>query len=100
MANEVKLVLAQRTGINIKNKVFFEKAKTAIDNSLNWLESRTLLFSATEPTYLDFHLISAWDHLKYFDTVELNYPSLESIVMELNQQPKCVQTAPLALATP
>ena len=79
MAAEVRLVLAERTGLDTENGVFFEKARTVISNVLDWCEERAELFSPAVPAYLDFHLISLWDHVHFYKLTEGNWPKLNAI---------------------
>lgn len=49
MTEEVKLLLAKRTGVPIENYTFFEKALAAIRQGLNWLEEHHRSFTPAQP---------------------------------------------------
>lgn len=87
MANEVKLILAQRTGLDPQPHRFFQKAEKAIHHSLAWLENHADLFQTEHPTYADFHLVCMWDHLAHYNTVDLSYPRLDAICTRLAESP-------------
>ena len=94
MANEVKIILAERTGTDVEAHTIFRKAKLAIEHSLDWLDQHTQLFNPENPTYLDFHFISLWDHLTLYKLVALDFPSLQSIAEILHQQALIAKSAP------
>lgn len=94
MADEVKIILAERTGLDTEPHAFFRKARTSIENGLQWLEGQAGLFDPRQPRYLEFHLVSAWDHLKIYDLVGLDYPLLGSAVAELNKREPIRRSAP------
>ena len=94
MSNEVKIILAERMGLDTKPIAYFQKAQAVIKNGLSWLEDNTILFSPSEPGYLDFHLISLWDHLSYYEITELSYSRLKSIAEELGANINIAKTAP------
>ena len=97
MAEEVKVILGKRTGVPIEEYTFFQKAYDVINNGMAWLEANADKFSATAPTYRELHLLCAWDHFDYYETVELNYPKLGAIVDELSKQPLISQSKPHVL---
>lgn len=86
MANEAKLLLSARTGLNPDGFAYFDKAKSSIVRSFEWLEDRHQLFTPVNPTYLDFHLICLWEHVRLFEIVDLNYARLADITEELGRQ--------------
>lgn len=96
MANEVKLVLAKRTGLDPQPHLFFQKATTSIHHSLAWLEQRTDLFQTQQPSYAGFHLVCMWDHLDAYNTVELNYPKLAAVCAALSQSATVSASHPTA----
>ena len=93
MQNDVKLVLGERTGINIDDLVYFQKSRKSIAGGLLWLQERVHLLNGNRPTYLDFHFISMWDHLKYFGLVDLKYSRLEAVATALSQHPEISRSA-------
>ncbi len=94
MASEVRLILAARTGLETLPQPFFQKALATIEQGLAWLEVRSAMFSSDAPSYLDFHLVSAWDHLAHYDTLPLCYPNLGAVVAALGQQPQVAKSQP------
>lgn len=97
MSNEVKLILAQRTGVDTDPLVYFQKAESSIKNGLTWLEERADLFSVEQPGYIEFHLIALWDHLNYYEIAELAYPRLGAIAKELGSRDDIHKSAPHVL---
>lgn len=88
MSAEVELILAQRTGIDTTQYQRFAKIKNSIIQGMDWLENHCLenkggIFSA-QATYLEFHLIAMWDHLKLYNVIDLKYPSLQNKVEQLS----------------
>jgi glutathione S-transferase len=84
MAAEVEILLAKRTGIDISQYKRFDKMVDTINSGLKWLEQNASIFSS-KSTYLGFHLVSLWDHLALYTTVEMNYPKLQACVERLSQ---------------
>lgn len=97
MADEVKLILAERTGLDTAPHAFFQKARAGIGNGLAWLEGLAMHFDPEAPGYLEFHLVSLWEHIAYYETVALVYPKLQAIVDRLGEVPLIRQTAPFVL---
>ncbi|HEX7046576.1 MAG TPA: glutathione S-transferase [Gammaproteobacteria bacterium] len=97
MADEVKIVLAERTGLDTKPHAFFQKALAGIKNGLQWLDGQAIFFNVGQPGYLEFHLVCLWDHLKIYNLVSLDYPALDSVTRELNTQERITRSAPPAL---
>jgi glutathione S-transferase len=97
MTDEVKIILAERTGLTTAPHAFFRKARTSIEQGLAWLENRAAMFNAERPGYLEFHLISLWDHLRYYGLFELEHPALDAICSELGRRPRIAQSAPQTL---
>ncbi|MCI5047215.1 MAG: hypothetical protein MRY59_06915 [Aquisalinus sp.] len=85
MENDVKLVLSTRTGMEPDKYPYFQKARQAILQGIVWLEERGQCFAQDEITYREFYLISMWDHLTFYDVVELDYPVLLSTITKLSQ---------------
>lgn len=94
MGNEVKLILAERGGLDPRPHAYFQKAKNAIKLGLTWLEERSEMFNAEDPGYLEFHFISLWDHLELYQLTELDYPSLQKLASRLSQHGKVSKSAP------
>jgi len=85
MGNEVKLILAERGGLDPGPHRYFQKAKMAIEQGLAWLESRSTFFRSEEPGYAEFHFVSLWDHLELYKLVEMNYPELRKLADTLSR---------------
>ncbi|MCI5045132.1 MAG: glutathione S-transferase [Aquisalinus sp.] len=94
MENDVKLILSARTGMEPDDYPYFQKAKQVIIAGLVWLEKRGQCFAENEITYTDFHLISMWDHLRFYDFVELDFPLLLSATEKLSQSNLVRRSAP------
>jgi len=94
MAEEVKVILAERTGLDTAPHAFFHKARAAIDQGLRWLEARAASFRPAQPRYLEFHLVCLWDHLTHYQLVPLDYPGLASVAAALRAHEAIRRTAP------
>jgi glutathione S-transferase len=95
MAEEVKLVLAKRTGLPVEQYAFFDKARAGISKSLKWLEENVSAFNSKKPGFKEFHLVCFWEHLGHYKLVELNYPRLEGLVREVSAIPEIKKSSPL-----
>src|SRR5690606_519489 len=94
MQEEVKLILAARTGIDTTALPFFRKARLAIDNGLDWLEARAERFDAASPGYAEFHLVSLVDHLDHYRLLAREYPRLREIVGRVSASEIVAQSSP------
>lgn len=96
MSEEVKIILAKRTGVPTGDYVFFDNAFEAIHNGLQWLESNGN-FDRESPGYKEFHLTCVFEHLAYYDLLPLNFRTLRSTVDAVLKNPKVKQTSPFVL---
>jgi glutathione S-transferase len=80
MSAEVKLLLAERTGLPTEQFAFFAKARRVMENSLAWLEAQAANFDAAAPGYAEFHLVCMWEHIEHYASVPLDYPQLAQVV--------------------
>lgn len=94
MQEEVKLILAHRSGVPTEQYAFFDKARKAIDQGLQWLEDRADLFNAEKPAYLDFHLVCLWEHLACYKFSELEYPKLRPVAETVGEVPAIHRSSP------
>lgn len=94
MQEEVKLILAHRSGVPTEQYVFFDKSRKAIEQGLQWLESRAQIFNQANPTYLDFHLVCMWEHLACYKFSALNYKNLRQISEALGENIDIHKTSP------
>lgn len=94
MANQAKLILAERTGLATEPHAYFAKASRAISEGLAWLEKKAETFSAERPTYLGFHLVCMWDHLRAYCAEAEDFPKLAAIAGEISRSPLVAQSAP------
>lgn len=94
MAAEVRLILAERSGLQTAGAPYFDKARSVIQTGLDWLDSKADLFDPDDPGYLDFHLVSAWDHLAYYETADLNQTRLTEIAGAVSAHEQIAATAP------
>ena len=94
MSAEVRLVLADRTGVETVNVLFFDKARHAISNVLDWCEARPDLFGDSPSSYLAFHFISFWDHLHFYQLVDGNWPTLKRLADQISASDIVSQSSP------
>ena len=97
MANEVKLILAERGGLDPGPHAYFQKALKSIELGLSWLEARSSLLKSENPGYAEFHFICLWEHLELYQLTELNYPKLRETAVQLAQLPTVRKSTPLGL---
>jgi glutathione S-transferase len=97
MSEEVKVILARRTGVPIEQYRFFDDAREAIFNGLQWLEENASRFNIDSPRYQEFHLVCAWEHLEYFDFAISSHTQLKNIVASVNQNKTVQKTSPFLL---
>lgn len=94
MAAEVELILAMRTGLDIDGLARFSKLKASMHSGIEWLEANAGIFPE-QPTYLAFHLVSMWDHLKFYSIMPLDHCQLGELTRRFSQDPKIAATAPI-----
>lgn len=94
MSAEAELILAERTGIDIRAHARFDKMRASMRLGLQWLDAR-FAPTANDPTYLDFHLVSLWDHLALYDVVPLDYPRLRERAARIDELPYVAATRPI-----
>lgn len=95
MAEEVKLILAERTGLDTRPHAFFAKARSAVQNGLRWLNDRGDAFNIAQPGYLEFHLVCLWDHLEHYSLVALHeYSRLKAAVTAINHNETVKMSSP------
>ncbi|HEX6995266.1 MAG TPA: glutathione S-transferase [Gammaproteobacteria bacterium] len=94
MQEEVKLILAARTGIDTAAFPFFRKARLAIENGLDWLEARAERFDAASPGYAEFHLVSLVDHLDHHGLLPREHSRLREIVGRVSASETVAQSSP------
>lgn len=92
MDNEVVLILAQRTGVDVQG-AYFEKLRGAIAAGLAWLDAR-----ATDDPRLDWADVAAicmWQHLEHYRLVSLApYGRLAAHVGRFAGRPSVAATTP------
>jgi glutathione S-transferase len=93
MAAEVELILAERTGIDVRAHARFDKLRQSITQGLGWLSDHAALFGKS-PSYAGFHLVCLWDHLRLYGVVELDHPPLEQAVRALDRLPYVNRSRP------
>lgn len=94
MAEEVKLILAERTGLDTRPHAFFDKARRSVGQGLEWIEAHARCFNAARYGYREFHLVCLWDHLQHYELFPLRYPKLAAIVAELNANELVARSSP------
>jgi len=75
MAAEVEFILSKRTGMDVEAYLRFQKLNAVIRDGVQWLEDHASLFTG-EPSYADFHLVSMTKHLRYYDLIPFEFPTL------------------------
>lgn len=94
MLAEARLVLGERTGLKTNNQPFFDKSRAVFAKGFEWLNANLDLFNADKPGYLDFHLISSFDHMECFDLARPDQPGLISLRDALRARAKISASAP------
>ena len=97
MAEEVKVIVAQRHNVPTHLYSNFGRSIDAVKNGLSWLEQNHNKFNIKTPTYREFHLACCWDHLVYYDFIkemEINYPKINEIVQNISGNPIIYSTSP------
>lgn len=101
MDEELRVIVGARHGVPVKEYEYFNKSVRRVDHGLKWLEDNHAKFNAKSPTYKEFHLISCWDHLDYYNFVpnmSKLFPHLNDIVHEVSDAlPDIKKTAPLVM---
>lgn len=102
MDESVKVIVATRHGVPVKEYEYFNKSVRRVSHGLQWLEDNHSKLSSKHPTYKEFHLICCWDHLNYVNFVPnltTLYPHLRDIVHEVSESlPVIKTTSPAVLS--
>lgn len=96
MSCEVDIILAQRAGMQVESLARFQKLHAVMVSGMDWLEQHAAVFNGPL-TYLDFHLVSMWDHLVLYDTIPMHCELLQKRVNTIAESPHVAATAPPAL---
>jgi glutathione S-transferase len=94
MSEEVTVIIARRLSVPTEQYSFFDDAMDAMTNGLAWLEQNADLFDTENPKYKEFHLVSAWEHLSYYDLFPMNYERLKAIVSKISENPIIRKSSP------
>lgn len=98
MASEVRLILGKRTGIPIDEFHFVNKAKQSIVESLRWLDARAEVFDPEKISINEIHLVCAFEHLKYFEFVDLSeFSRLSSLTGAIGSRAFILKSSPFRL---
>lgn len=97
MSEEVKVILAKRTGVPIEQYRFFDDALETIASGLSWLEQNAAAFDIETPSYKNFHFVCAWEHLVYYDLLPMPYPRLAKLFEKLGGHETIKKTSPFVL---
>jgi glutathione S-transferase len=97
MSEEVTLIIARRLSVPTEQYSFFDDALDAMKNGLAWLEANADRFDPDHPKYKEFHLVSAWEHLCYYDIFPMNYERLKEIVTKISENPLIRKSSPQVL---
>ena len=94
MTAEVRLILAERTGLETNGVAVFDKARKTISNVLAWCVDSLDLFSSAHKTYAQFHYICLWDHLNLYALIENDWPRLRALANTLSESEPISRSAP------
>jgi hypothetical protein len=94
MSEEVTFIIARRLSVPTEKYSFFDDALDAMKNGLAWLENNADQFDGENPKYREFHLLSLWEHLSYYDLFPMNYERLRTITAKISENPKIHQSSP------
>ncbi len=98
MQEEVKFLLAKRTGVPVEQYKYFDKMTKVIQGGLTWVNDNAKLFDASRVGYLEFHLLCLWDHLEYYNLLDTRtYPSLQEIILQLRKDVTLNKSSPLEI---
>ncbi|MEM6554671.1 MAG: glutathione S-transferase family protein [Pseudomonadota bacterium] len=94
MMAEVRLILAERTGLATNGVAVFDKARKTISNVLAWCDDNLDLFNTAHTTYAQFHFICLWDHLNLNALIENDWPRLRALANTLSESESISRSAP------
>lgn len=94
MIAEGRLVLGARTGLKTDNHPYFDKSRAVFTKGFDWLNANIDLFDGDNPRYLDFHLISSFDHMECFGLATPDQPALQALRDTLRANDKIAISAP------
>lgn len=94
MSEEVTVIIARRLSVPTEQYSFFDDALDAMKNGLAWLENNANQFDAENPKYKEFHLLSLWEHLCYYDLFPMSYERLRTLTAKISENPKIRQSSP------
>lgn len=94
MTAETRLVLGARTGLKTENHPFFDKSRAVFTKGFEWLDANCDLFNAEDPRYLDFHLISSFDHMECYGLATPDQPALKMLRDKLRDHDTIAASAP------
>jgi len=94
MSAETRLVLGARTGLKTENHPFFDKARAVFTKGFEWLDANVDLFNAETPRYLDFHLISSFDHMECYGLATPVQPALRALRDQLRAHASIAASSP------
>ena len=96
MSAETRLVLGARTGLKTENHPFFDKSRAVFAKGFEWLAANIDLFNAETPRYLDFHLISSFDHMECYGLATPDQANLKALRDALRSNERIAASAPPA----
>lgn len=94
MIAEARLVLGARTGLKTDNHPYFDKSRAVFTKGFEWLDANLDLFNPGNPGYLDFHLISSFDHMECSDLARPRQPGLIALRDALRANATIAASAP------
>ena len=95
MDAEVRLILAERTGLATKDVAYFDKARKIISNVLDWCDENSEPLRMPNKTFLQFHFICLWDHLKLYNLMDKEWSRLSDIAQTISSSRLVRNSLPL-----
>lgn len=86
MNEEVKIILAKRTGVPTEQYDFFTKAHKSIAQGLDWLEINHTIFSTSHLSYAEIHLVCLIEHLQHYKMLPKHFAHIEKIIAHHSQK--------------
>lgn len=94
MLEEVKIILAKRTGIETENYPFFSKAKQSIELGVKWIHENLSSFDNKNFKYRDLHLLCLWEHLEAHQLIPTGLEEVHDFVGILQEHELLKKSSP------
>ena len=94
MNAEVRLILAERSGLETRGVVVFDKTRETIRQGLGWLDANVETYRGL--TYPAVCVTAMWDHLLFYDNASrVDAPAICSVVDALQERKSVIDTRPI-----